>query len=753
MRSQSIVGSVLACLIAALVSSVVTADPASPPPANEGSASGSVSQQTNNLDEIVVTARYREERLQDIGMSASVLSGAQISQAGLRDLQDLAAMTPGLDITDRGPNESNVSFRGMATLLSPTNWERNNALVGIYIDDVSVVTPFSNQRSWNLFDMSRVEIVRGPQGTLYGEGAMGGAIRYVTADPSLTEFDGRVAVTGSHYQGSDGNNGREDVTLSIPIIDNEVAVRLTGFNEHDAGFINFTVPGIRDGNDFNSSGGRFVLLALPTEELRERLSVTYEKSELGSEWVVTGNPQDLTNSNNFTLQPQNDSALVVSNRVDYHLSTGTFTSVTGFVDRAREDLGLEPVATFEGVPATKVFLIADRAWSEDLRYVSALSGPLNFSGGVYYKADQQHEPLLETSAAPPLVGSILDENEQYRDKQVGVYGEVRYDLSSQLRATLGARYFRDSVDAFQEWIQPESFYNFIPSSAFQTTLTINKVLPKTLLEYKATDDILVYGGVSEGARNGGLNVTSTVTISTFLGHPLPRVYDPDSALSYEIGVKTDWLDKRLIANADVYYIDWRNLQAQAGSPPIPFGPETISLGYFTNVGNARSVGGEFELDWHPNDRFGATLAGSYTDATINTPFVESTVSGATVPGGARIPFVPKYKLSSSIYEAQNLTDTVRLTEYVDFQYTAPEATSLYSNPPVNPTTPFYQAPGYGQLNLRAAVDVKTWTITTFVNNVTNRIVGVAPGQSTTLTGLNYYVNRPRTVGLTIMDSF
>ncbi|MBL8265264.1 TonB-dependent receptor plug domain-containing protein, partial [Steroidobacter sp.] len=239
------------------------------------------------LEEVVVTARFKEERLQTIGLSAVALSGESLRDAGASTFQDIAGQMAGLNLSDRGPNRIDVSFRGMANVTEGNDWQRSTATVGIYLDDVSVVTPFPTQRSWNMFDVSRVEVVRGPQGTLYGEGAMGGAVRFVTQDPSLERFEGRVAASWGSYSHSSGNNWRGDATFSMPLIDDVLGLRLTAFKQDDAGFIDFTGAGVRDANSFESSGGRIVLLAKPSENLRVRTSVTYEDSDLASEWKVT----------------------------------------------------------------------------------------------------------------------------------------------------------------------------------------------------------------------------------------------------------------------------------------------------------------------------------------------------------------------------------------------------------------------------------------------------------------------------------
>jgi iron complex outermembrane receptor protein len=738
----------LVSIVSGALATAAASAQSTPQPASQTDPVGSV------LEEIVVTARYKEERLQDIGLSATAYSAETMRATGMKSFQDLAAMTPGLNLADRGPNKSNVSFRGLANLSPAYNWQRATAAVGIFLDDVSVVTPFSTQRSWNVFDMERIEVVRGPQGTLYGEGAMGGAVRFVTSDPSLAEVDGRVAATYGAYENGHGGNWRADGTVSLPLVEDRFGVRLTAFHQDDAGFIDYTGIGVEGGNDYQSWGGRVVLLAVPMDRLRLRASVTYEDSDLGSEWTVTEDPDKLENTNNFALEPQKDEALVVSARIDYQLAGGTLSSITGYWDRRRQDLGMEPNLSLGiGFPATKVFKMNDDGFSEELRFVSDQLGRARFSVSAYYKSSDQEFDGEEYSAVPSLPGSVLLENEDYSGEHYAIAGEFAYALTDRLTATVGARYFDETVDAHQVWTEPEVLFNGIPTVAFDTELSISEVLPKFLLEFRPNRDLLFYGGASRGARNGNLNITSTVVLSTAAGAPLPRASGADSAWSYEIGAKTSWDEDRLNANLAIYYIDWDDLQAEAGSPPIPIGAAETSLPYNANVGSARSVGGELELTWRPTPSVGISLVAGYTDAELRNSFVLNSVNGSTVPEGTDVPFTPEYKLAASVSGKKPLGDTMMLTGYLSYERTGAQVTGLFSDPVNVAIIPYEHVDAYDTLNVRAGIDFDRWSITAFVDNVTDENVGVATSGSSVASGINYFVNRPRTVGLTVEARF
>jgi outer membrane receptor protein involved in Fe transport len=406
-----------------------------------------------------------------------------------------------------------------------------------------------------------------------------------------------------------------------------------------------------------------------------------------------------------------------------------------------------------GFPATKVFKMNDDGFSEELRFVSDQLGRARFSVSAYYKSSDQEFDGKEYSAVPALPGSVLLENEEYSGEHYAIAGELSYALTDRLTVTAGARYFDETVDAHQVWTEPEVLFNGIPTVAFDTELSISEVLPKFLLELRPNEDMLVYAGASRGARNGNLNITSTVVLSTAAGAPLPRASGADSAWSYEIGAKTSWDDERFLANLAIYYIDWDDLQAEAGSPPIPIGAADTSLPYNANVGSARSVGGELELTWRPTSAIGVSLLAGYTDAELRNSFLLNSVNGSTVPKGTDVPFTPEYKVAASLTGKQPISDATTLVGYLSYERTGEQVTGLFSDPVNVAIIPYEQVDAYDTLNVRAGLEFGRWSVTAFVDNVTDENVGVATSGSSVATGINYFVNRPRTMGVTLEARF
>ncbi|MBL8542762.1 MAG: TonB-dependent receptor [Hyphomonadaceae bacterium] len=704
-------------------------------------------------DEIIVTARFRAERDQDVGMALSVVSGAEAQQQGVSSLADIARRIPGVSVVDYGPNKADLGFRGLANVSITTNWQRSSALVGVYLDDVAVATPFNVQRSFNLYDIERVEIARGPQGTLYGEGAMGGSVRYITTDPDLNDIEGRLRTMVSSTQNADGAlNWRADAVANLPIVPNRFGVRIGAFQNEEAGFIDYSATNIpalatpngvpREGaNDFREYGVRLVALASPSPRLRVRLSADVEQSHNDAEQTINGAANGLTNSGHFALEPQNDRSTLVSARTDYNFSSGTISSVTGYFQRYREDLGLDPAASFGlGFPATKNLSMDETALSEELRFLSNLTGRLNFVVGAYYKSTNTDVALVDFSAVAGAPGTVLDESESYDAEQMAVFGEFRYRATPRLTATIGARFYRERLSAVQVWRQPDQVFSVIPTTTVSSAVPLDQFLPKLLLEYAASEDLLFYASAARGARNGGVNVTSTVTVAEARGVPgVPRTFDGDSVWSYEMGARSSWLDRRLILNAALYYVAWSDVQVQL-SPPSGFRG-------FGNAGAAHSQGLELEsrLELTPALTFSGAL--SYNDAQFDDGYVDQAALGRTVAAGTRMPNTPDWTAAIALDWRSGFPNWSRAEINANFnaQYVG-ESEGRARTAPLDPA--YYEIDSYTLANARISVDTDNWSVTLFADNIldNNTLLHQVNG-SVAPSRLLWTTNRPRTIGL------
>lgn len=709
------------------------------------------------LEEVVVTARFREESAQDIGMAMHAISGENLVGMGITDLKDIIIRTPGLDSNSRGPNKNDVTMRGMASPLGVQDNTRSNSLIGLYLDDVSIASAYQNQRSIGLDDMARVEIVKGPQGTLYGEGAVGGAVRYVTANPILDQFEAIVRATISDTDSAGDLSTRFSATVNLPVIENKLGVRLTAFDEKSAGFIDFTgadadsaTPGAEligfpqdDANEDDSQGVRLVLLLNPNDNLLNKLSITKEKYEADVEWAINTDDK-LENTTDFMPEFQKDDMLVVSNRLDYTVESGVFSSVTGVTERNRDYDGMERASSLFGLPLTKEVVVEEESISQEFRFVSALDGPTNFLLGAYYKkVDTLSTALLFDSG---VVG--VDYEEVYDNEQLAVFGEMSFAWSDSLTTTLGGRYFKDDFETEQTWNDTEGLFGGIsPTTTFFGDSTIEAFLPKVLVEYQYGEDALFYASAGKGARNGGSNVIFTTTIVNALGGSVPLTYEDDSVWSYEIGAKYQSANRRLIANIAAYYNDFSDLQTFVGSEPIV----GVSWALHTNAGDAFSQGVETEISYEFSEVYSAYFAANMTSSELKEDYTVDSIAGSVVKKGAELPNVPEYTVSAGAdmrYPLSGMQIDANFVAHLDLQLIGQQAGQIKVTPE-NPVEPFYEIDAYEILNLRLGLDTDRWSLQLFADNLLNKQTLLARRTDY----ITFYTNRPRTVGLSLSASF
>ena len=715
------------------------------------------------IEEVVVTARHREETPQDMGMAINVFGGNELESSPV-DFGDLVRRSPGLDVTMRGPNKSDISIRGMANATGNDDLSRRNPLIGLYLDDVPVATPFISQRSWNLFDLNRVEVVLGPQGLLYGEGAMSGAVRYVTNDPALDAFQGKIRVSLSNTQGSDGLNRDINAAVNIPLIADKLALRLVGFYRYDDGFIDFPVANQKDANDYESTGGRVVVLGQLTEALQVRVSATFEDSNSGSDWITTTGPvSDFVNENALT-EPIDDTATLISAKVTYETDIGAFTSITGYLERDQDEGGFDWTTTgfLEGLLTTKSFVLTNEQFTQELRFRSGFNGPFNLTLGAFYKKlDSMQDLFAVTRIAGTDLGSF-DQEETYEGEHYSGFAEVTFEATERLTLSAGVRYFREDVEVLQV-TTPQPLFPFGGEDRFG--LPIREWLPKFGVEYNLQDDWLLYGVAGRGARNGSTNDSGIVLFSNLSGLDTTaiRTYGPDTAWSYELGTKMQAFDDRLTASLALYYTDWSDFQAQRQTQPLVL-LGGLQLTVVSNAEEAESKGVEFSTRYQFSDDFAAFVAGNLTEAEVSKDSIFDPVTGDITPAGADIPNVPNYTLSlGADYSARLDTfpgGATNFTAHADFQLVGRTKHTLANtaSPPPN------ESPSYGIFNIRAGLETEGWMVNLFAKNLFNKVipfyrdgpglVNVQPGPGLVGVAENqFYIGRSRTVGISASVNF
>nr|WP_246350661.1 TonB-dependent receptor [Sphingobium boeckii] len=559
------------------------------------------------IDEIVVTARKQEETLQEVPLSVAAYDQELIERYDISDLSDIAKRTPNFTFSN------NLGLFGGVPVVRGIGAPRTggSASVGVFIDGIDT----GNSSGINLqsFDVERIEVVRGPQSTLFGRGVLAGAINYVSRRPNLekleAEFSGEVA---------EHNLYRLEGRISGPVADG-VAVSLAGQRRSFDGFYNNSFSGqdVGDSDSYSLIGG--LRAKLGSENQGEvYLRLAYSKENIGQPaWhQVATNTQTgtLPNQRWYVGKLRGDSDLIAHNgdnygqidlefyraglHFDYDFGGVTLASITSYnrayqtqdtdIDFTRQPDIIAGTTLLGNFRSTLDVEIED--YSQELRLQSDNDGPLKWLVGGYYRKEDYRSLDFSPTAAQGS-SSILAPTPNILTREIktfGAFGSLSYEITDGLTLSQELRY---SEDRISETSKPRAA---LVAGAFENKFT--NVLPRTILEYQFSRDKMIYASVAKGNKPGGFNNSAGTGFS-----PVPdnlKAYNEEEMWVYEAGFKTSWLDRRLTLNASVFYIDWSDIQVN--SQVIVGG---FPVGITLNGGKARGTGFEAELRFQPDDHW------------------------------------------------------------------------------------------------------------------------------------------------------
>ena len=581
-----------------------------------------------DLEEVVVTAQKREEKLQDVPIAISVMSGTELENSTYMDTRDALATIPGLaTIQDAESGGTLLSLRGVT---STGDLFSGSTPIGYYIDGV----PFGLVRSAivpdaNVYDLQRIEVLNGPQGTLYGASALNGVIRILTNDPDLHDFDFKGRTTDSTTDHG-GENYDGDMAVNIPIVTDKLALRVVAGDEHWSGWLNSAYG--NHTNDSDIGNERIKLYAQPTDTLSIGLSAWH------SEVRSAGFPE--SDSNYYTALDYGDPSLNTFNTygvtVKKNMEVFDISSVTSYI--AYDDKGM-----LDLTPEDNAFgLFTDthsRVYSEELNITSKSSGPWKWSGGVFYRNAQDISYQTDTFfPSPPIFG------DRWRDtsKSEAVFGELgRQFFGDQLEITAGARYFHD-IEGTQAYGTPSQL-DIISSEGYSiapSTATASVGTPRATVTWKPNKDFTAYLSYGQGFRAGFPQGYFTQAF-------FPAAA-PDKLTNYEIGVKGDALDQHLAYTAAAYYIRWTGLQQSLSYTPTTGPLAGISEGVVANANAASGPGVEFSVTARPVNDWNLSVAFSWNDLTYNQTVDSDITSGSPLfLKGDRLDESPEFTASFS----------------------------------------------------------------------------------------------------------
>jgi iron complex outermembrane recepter protein len=772
-------------LSASSLTALADTAPAEAAPKQTGPGAG------DQLTEIVVTAEKRASTVQSTPISITAFSGEQLQAQGVTNVMALAGQTPGISMRSSGPGQTELEMRGMASSggSSPT--------VGFYLDETPLTPPAASLNGKvvidpDLFDLNRVEVLRGPQGTLYGAGSMGGTIKLVTNAPDLKKFESNVEGILSNTDGG-GLNGGANAMLSVPLIDDKLAIRMVVTDKHYDGWIDRIVvspfpaaanpcaaysagtnvgctrgdvlgaPHVKDVHNVNSQNlqsARISLLAKPNDDLTINTLFMYQRLTAGgySEYDLPPGPTPvLAHYQPFdTREPFSDYFRLGSLTVAYDFGGATMTSNTSYWTREEkqsQDISealRSNFGVFYGVDilAPIVFTEDDKShqFSEEIRLASNGNGSFSWLGGLFYSQlesifwDTNQAPAFAPAsvggaAANPL-GIVYDAYNPYHVKQYAVFGEGSYLFTPHWKMTLGLRWYdyKTQVDETQEGNLTASG-NATPTIASYST-SASGFNPKVNFSWMPSKDLTVYASASKGFRPGGVN------------QPLPpfcqaqqETYGPDSIWDYELGEKARFLDQRITLNADFYYIRWSNVQ-QAINQACGYALTAVA-------GDAVSYGPEIELTVRMTPELTLDINGAYTTAHLTTVNSStSQVSTTPLAPGTPITNIPKYTESTSLTYTRPVSDNYSLVL---------RASNSLVGPVTDTSFTFTRLSPYDLVALRAGLKSDHLSGYLFVDNLTNKIAEL----STNTTTFSWIVpsitrvatNRPRTIGIDLSYRF
>jgi iron complex outermembrane receptor protein len=713
-------------------------------PSNPSSATDS-----NVLQEIVVTAVRRTEGLSTVAVGISAISGAELEARSASSLEDFVSQVPGLNVQSLGtPGTGVVAIRG----ISP---QGAAATVATYIDNISIGGAGNGtENAWygpdiDPADLERVEVLKGPQGTLYGASSLGGVIKYVTKTPSLTTTEINTSEELNDVRGgSPGTKLRASV--ATPIIDNELALRVSGYYEYTGGYIDDVGIGGKDVDRGDKSGMRATLLYQPLDNLKIKLNASIQNSAVNGTDITDDNGTNPSlfqplygyfEQKRYTPESYKVQTQMYSSDIQWDTDLGSLISATSYSTyNPRQDTDMTSQGVFFGGlvsptnPAGSIASISTDQKTQEFRFESKRLGIFEFVGGTFYQHQAQSNKVLyssyDTTGQVNPSGFLGSQSGTATLDEYAGFGDATVYILPQLDVTAGYRY--SDVEQEVNGSQAGVLYGLPGAINVNPTLNFSEVNQTYLagIRWRVTDEVMLYGRAATGYRPGGQRGVPPGAPPGF-----GDTFNSDNIRSYEAGVKVRALGGRLTFSSDAYVINWSNIQT------------LIVVGIYNtdgNAGTAQSKGGEFEATYVPFD--GLTLRAN--TAYTNARFTETSAT-ANITDGERLAYVPEWTRTVSV--------DYMLPFGLPFGTWKPEVGGeyVYRSSQLDISLPPIALPGYSTFGLHAGVhfDDKQ-SLRFYVNNLANNRGIVGSGGNLGY-GIPYGVvyQQPVTFGLMFSQKF
>lgn len=719
--------------------------------------------------EVTANRRLAAEGAQDVPMAITVLQPETLAQFGLGNLDDIARLVPSMTVQQQGPGVNNITMRGLVVRGIVPSEVQDSSLVAVYIDDMPVTLKSANP-DLKVLDLERVEILQGPQGTLYGAGSMAGTVRQITQKPDVSDLFGSVEAVGSETSGFGGFNRNLRGMINIPLKDDVLGLRLTAYTGEDSGYIQNVENG-KVTNPTSTDQGRIAARLVASPDLTVDASITLSNIHGGLNDAYAGLPPYSTLA---LVQEKSDDDLRLYNlALNYNLGSAQLVSSTTYTDRNTLYLSsAQYPATafiFSGKPplmaASYTIANAVTDFAQELRLNSTAPGPLKWTGGAFFETGKrnfyENEPTVGFDQRFAATANFPGYNSQINDgafepndffsgtqnvnsHQIAVFAEATYTFFNQLDLTFGERLFKDTQDfnlhfsgLFGNLVDGTPTTPGTPevSSSSETAKGAN---PRFAAAYHIDADHLLYADAGKGFRYGGNNQPVPFN---FCGVNAPLTFGPDSLWSYEVGSKNSFLDDHMIINVDAYLINWNNVQVFDKLP---------CTYYFTqNAGHVRSEGLELQTVTKLAHNLTLGFNAAYNNAYAQNAVITG-IAAQDIPAGSRTPYSPhlagdvtvnyKVPVFASDEVGVALNYSYRSDAFTNFAASQGSYAEIPSSTMLNATV--YFKTGKYELGLFGT----NLNNGTKIEDVTTNSIAIEPGNTT-------YLARPRTIGLRLKASF
>jgi len=669
------------------------------------------------LEEIVVTATKRPERVRDISGSVSAFDQAGLEALGAQSYADYLTRTPGVVFNASVPGNSPAIIRGVATT---TGIAQAQGTTGYFIDEVPLTDPFYSAgiADIDVFDVDNVTVLRGPQGTLFGSASMGGAINYQAARPDLAQF-------GAHFRGGwDRNAAQEDgygvhAMFNAPIAPGVFAIRAVYGRRQVGGYVDNVGTGERNSNQTTIQGGRFLATFTPVSGTTVNylfLTQTDSTVDQGATQPAAGPYAKST----VLPEPFDYRTTLHNVRLDQELGFSTLTATATYHEKVFSTQQDYSALVPPFAPVSFLEPGSSRGETFEARLVSPAAQRFEYLIGAFSDSTSEHIlDQLVAAAALPLFGTstLLDAPVRIEGRESALFGEGTWHFNSQLKFTLGGRLFQTRLATTTSTSGP-----FVgPASTTEGRSRQTGFSPKASVTWQPGGETLVYALASRGFRFGGPNIARDANFS------IPSQFNSDSLWNYELGARTTFLDRRLQLDGTLYWIDWRDIQVTQTSPG--------GFIYTANAGRARNRGFETTAQYLVVNGFSLQAAVTYLDGVLRRDFG---TSAGLLPAGTRLPGASRWQVSESMVYSP-AASTLSPTFTVSHRYLSRTPGELMPVP--------QQQGGYSVVDLRAGVALRRVECSLYVNNVGN-----TRGVSEAVSGVHgpvQFIIQPRTIGISL----